>query len=76
MKFKLLIKNKRTGAEWWESYDKEIGEQRTIRGHGTQPMFDGNIEQYGRDLVEWFNRTEPTSRHREFVRAEKEVENE
>jgi len=76
MKFKLLIRNKTTGAEWWESYDKEIGEYRYIRGHGIQPAFEGDIEKYGRDLIEWFNSTEPAKRHREFVRAEKEVEDE
>lgn len=69
MKFKILVRNKRDG-EWWENYDKVRGESNHIQSHGRQPEFTGDIDEWGRAIVAWFNKDEPEERQREFVRAE------
>lgn len=73
MKFRCLVakKNDQNREPWWEEHDYEIGEQRSVRGYGKQPKFTGDIEKFGRELVEWFNagcRSEDG--HRVHIRAE------
>jgi hypothetical protein len=69
MKFRIKIRGP-GGDEWWEDEEREIGPQNYIRGAGQQPDFTGNIDQWGRDIIEWFNKIEPPERHRTFIKAE------
>jgi len=71
MKFKILVRKKATKEEWWEEFDKEIGEEPAhVRGYGERPSFQGDPVAWGRAIVEWFNEgcTDELS-EREFVRA-------
>ena len=70
MKFRVLVRSAK-GSEWWEDYDREVGESHNVQRHGDQPVFDGDIDAWGKAIIAWFNRDEPESRHRTFVRAEK-----
>jgi len=54
----------------WEHIEREEGPGKTIRGHGQQPHFNGDINQYGKDLIKWFNKDEKPSNHRRFIKAE------
>jgi len=67
--FRIEVQGPR-GDKWWEDQEKEIGEGKNIRGRGRQPDFTGDIEKYGRDIIEYFNSTEPADSHRTFLRAE------
>jgi len=69
VKFKLLIRGP-LGNEWWEQDERIVGTQTSVRGHGLQPEFTGDIEKWGRELIAWFNKDEPADRHRAFIRAE------
>ena len=69
MKFRIKVKSKKR-EPWWEEMEKEIGEQRRVRGYGWQPTFDGDINKYGRELIDWFNKDASEDGQREFLEAE------
>ena len=79
MKFKIKVRGPK-GNEWWEEDDREVGSQIKIRGYEIQPVkirgyeiqpeFTGDIDQWGRDIVAWYNKSEPPERHRTFIKAE------
>ena len=69
MKFRIKVRGPQ-GEEWWEEEDREIGPQCLIRGYGKQPDFTGDIDQWGRDIIAWFNKDEPPEEHRTFIEAE------
>lgn len=72
MKFRIKIRSNDSGAEWWEDYEREIGQQNTVRGFGIQPMFEGDIVAWGAALIDWFNKGQISSAgHRTFLAAEK-----
>ncbi len=50
--------------------EMEIGERHRVRGFGWQPMFDGDINKYGRELIDWFNKDASEDGQREFLEAE------
>ena len=66
--FRILVQEVEGDHAWWEGFDLLLGEEPVREG---QPVFDGDIEEYGRQMVAWFNRTaRPHEVKREFVRAE------
>jgi hypothetical protein len=74
MKFRVKVQNM-AGQSWWEDYDKEIGDANTIRGHGQQPEFTGDIQAWGIAIVDWYNKDVPKDRKRRFLAAELIQEN-
>jgi len=69
MKFKIKVRGPK-GNEWWEEDDREVESQIKVRGYEIQPEFTGDIDQWGRDIVAWYNESEPPERHRTFIKAE------
>ena len=69
MKFKIKVRGPK-GNEWWEEEDREVGSQIKIRGYEIQPEFTGDIDQWGRDIIAWYNKSESPERHRTFIKAE------
>lgn len=68
IKFRILVRG--DGGKWWEDYERRVGERRYVSGYGDQPTFFGDIEAWGRALIEWFNKDAKPKNRREFVRAE------
>lgn len=59
------------GHDWPEKYWMvPNAEPRKIRGWPEQPQFTGDIDAWGRAIIDWFNGTVPPERHRSFIRAE------
>jgi hypothetical protein len=76
IRFRVLIRDNR-GREFWEDYAKPPGYVGPSRGYGEPPMFTGDIEKFGREIVAWFNEGEKsTNNHRTFIRAELSSESE
>ena len=75
MKFRIKVRGT-SGEEWWENEDREIGPQNHIRGYGEQPDFTGDIDQWGCDIIKWYNKDVPPERHRVFIKAELVTEGE
>jgi len=69
VKFRIKVRDP-SGDERWEEEEREIGPQRRVRGYGIQPDFTGDINQWGLDIVAWYNSSEPRERHRVFIKAE------
>ena len=69
MKFRIRVKGPGSD-EWWEDEDREVGPQESVRGHGRLPNFTGDIDQWGLDIVAWFNKDAAHDRQRTFIRAE------
>lgn len=69
MRFRIKVRDS-SGYEAWEEEEREIGPQKMIRGYGQQPDFTGDINQWGRDITEWFNKDESPRNHRTFLGAE------
>jgi hypothetical protein len=63
MQFRLKVKDE-TG-EWWEQYNKPVVRSKRA------------AEQWGRDIVDWYNATRrnPTDRKRTFVEVDTKPEN-
>lgn len=70
MKFRIQVQDKRK-EPWWEEMEREIGQQNRVRGFGYQPEFDGDINKFGRELIDWFNKDADPDNQREFIKAEK-----
>ena len=73
MKFRIKVQDKTkepTREPWWEEMEREIGETNSVRGYGSQPMFDGDINKFGRELIDWFNKDASEDGQREFLEAE------
>jgi len=69
MRFRIKVRGS-SGDEWWEDQDREIGPQNRVRGYGVQPDFTGDIDQWGHDIIKWYNKDIPPGRHRTFIKAE------
>ena len=69
MKFRIKVRDLQSN-EWWEDEERETGPQGTVRGYGLQPDFTGDIDQWGKDIIAWYNSSEPPERHRTFIKAE------
>lgn len=71
MQFRIKVRNK-SGNTWWEDYDKQVGQSNFISGIGWHPVFNGDIKEFGRDIVAWYNQTRlsPDDPEREFIEAE------
>lgn len=70
IKFRICVRGHR-GDEWWEEYEKFAeGQMGNTTGWGRQPDFEGDIDDWGRRLVAWFNKYEPEAHHRVYVKHE------
>ena len=67
--FRLFVKD--AESEWYEDYNKEIGESNHVRQYGWQPTFTGDIEAWGKAIIDWFNEGAEPGKHRTFVRVER-----
>lgn len=72
VKFRIQVRSNKTGREWWEDQERYVGQPgNIIRGYGRQPDFNGDIEKFGRDLIDWFNSgCDSKEDHRTFLAAE------
>ena len=70
MKFKIRVRKENgEGSEWEEEYEREVGEERSVRGYGSQPVFNGDPVHFGKKIVEWFNKGAAPESRRVFVSA-------
>ena len=69
VKFRILVR-RADGSEIWENDERVIGTQKSIRGYGLQPKFTGDINKWGKEIVDWFNKGVTNGKYRKFIRAE------
>jgi len=71
-KIAIQVKSGPSGEPWWDEVSVEYGQGEKLRGREQKPNFNGDIQKYGQDLIDWFNRGEPEGQGtRIFIKAEK-----
>jgi hypothetical protein len=56
MKFKMLVRETKTGREWWENYDKDVSDVEEFCKHAVEEIWNGNLR--------------PHEKKREFIKCE------
>lgn len=70
MKFQIKVSSPNQPTGWWEDYNKEVGQADFVPGMGYHPEFTGDINLFGKEIVDWFNKTRNLGeRKRKFLEA-------